>query len=135
MLQLNVSTISNPNFDGGLASMLTGIMIGDSFSPLLVNGLCGYTQKQIGTDFVRELGLSPQEIYEMCVNENWDKYGLSYTDYEGLYAVCFVEYLIETYGTEQVIGLILEGESQESYVQLLGKSFEELQQDWLTGGK
>lgn len=135
MIQLNVSTISNPNCDGGLASMLTGIMIGDSFSPLLANGLCGYAQKQIGTDFVREFGLSSQEIYEMCVSDNWDEYGLSHSNYEWLYAVCFVEYLIETYGTEQVIGLILEGESQESYVQLLGKSFEELQQDWLTGGK
>lgn len=135
MIQLNASTISNPDWDGGLASMITGIMIGDSFSPLLANGLCGYVQKQIGTDFVKELGLNSQEIYEMCVNGSWERYGLSQANYNALYETYFVEYLIETYGTEQVMKLVLEGVSEESWEQILGKSFKELQQDWFKGGQ
>lgn len=135
MIQLNASTISNPDWDGGLASMLTGIMIGDSFSPVLANGLCGYAQKQIGTDFVKELGLNSQEIYEMCVNDSWERYGLSQANYNALYVTYFVEYLIETYGIEQVMKLVMEGVSEESWEQILGKSFKELQQDWLKGGQ
>ena len=135
MIQLNASTISNPDWDGGLASMLTGIMIGDSFSPVLANGLCGYAQKQIGTDFVKELGLNSQEIYEICVNDSWERYGLSQANYNALYVTYFVEYLIETYGIEQVMKLVMEGVSEESWEQILGKSFKELQQDWLKGGQ
>ena len=135
MLQLKASAISNPNSDGGLACMLTWIMIGDSFSPVLANGLCGYAQKQIGTDFVKELGLNSQEIYEMCVNDSWERYGLSQANYNALYVTYFVEYLIETYGIEQVMKLVMEGVSEESWEQILGKSFKELQQDWLKGGQ
>lgn len=135
MLQLKASAISNPNSDGGLACMLTWIMIGDSFSPLLSNGICCYSQKQIGTDFVQELGLNSQEIYELCASGDWERYGLSQTYYDSLYGAYFVEYLIENYGIEQLIKLVWEGVSEESWEQILGKSFKELQQDWLKGGQ
>ena len=47
------------------------------------------------------------------------------------YSHCFVSYLIENYGLDKVKNLILNGESEASYEEILGISFENVKSEWL----
>lgn len=141
--------------DAALAHELThliGFMSGNAFSISLTEGLCDYVQAEVGHYPYGELDFQEITAYMLRIDfENEDirekeeavmeKVGVAETGYpygQGTemsfwYTMShsFVRYLIDEFGIDKVKELILEGESEGSYEEILGKSYEELKEAWL----
>ena len=141
--------------DAALAHELThliGFMSGNSFSMSLTEGLCDYVQTEIGHYPYGALDIQEINAYMLQIDfqdENIrakeeaviEKVGVAETGYpygQGMelsfwYTMShsFVRYLIDEFGIDKVKALILEGEDENSYEEILGKPYEGLKETWM----
>ena len=131
---------------------LIGFMSGNSFSMSLTEGLCDYVQAEVGHYPYGKLDFQEITAYMLQIDfENEavrekeeaviEKVGAAETGYpygQGgemsfwyTMSHSFVRYLIDEYGIDKVKKLILEGKDEDSYESVLGKSYEQLKEEWL----
>lgn len=152
---LSSSIAERGSKDAALAHELThlmGFMSGNSFSMSLTEGLCDYVQSEIGHYPYGTLDIQEINAYMLRIDfENatvremeeavMEKVGAAETGYpygQGpemsfwyTMSHSFVRYLIDEHGIDKVKELILQGESEESYHEILGKSYEQLKEEWV----
>jgi hypothetical protein len=143
--------------DGALAHELAHVIgFGGKFSYALADGICEYVQAEVGENLYRfNQEWDWQEMwavmfrYEYGYNEEVQKQIEEICSYVGAVHVgypygqtreqvmwyqlnhSFVRYLIEQYGLTPVKQIALQGEDENSYEVYLGKTLEELRQDWI----
>ncbi len=160
-ITLSRSILQNPNMglygkDANLVHELGHVVLNNSFSISLEDGMCEYLNEQISQySMLNSIGIPLQDLvcldiqYGMENNEaeqaELDKlkagigkegrtYPYSTNSMNSKIWYCmsfsFVNYLIDTYGLSDVVELIREGETQADYEKYLGHSLEELKEDW-----
>ena len=158
---LSRSLLQNPNVslfceDAKLTHELGHVVLNNSFSISLEDGMCEYLNEQINQySMLNSTGIEFQDLFcldtkygmennkvEQTELDKWKaeigKEGRAYPyanlglDNEMWYSMSFsfVNYLIDTYGLSDVVKLIREGETQADYEKYLGHSLEELKEDW-----
>ena len=154
LLSTKIAEAGTP--DAGLAHELThmmGFMNGNNFSHSLMEGMCHYVQAEIGVDpypapwgeqeyiafMVRADNADPEakvKIAGVAAKVGEVKGGYPYgqgVELNVWYTLShsFVRYLIDEYGMDKVRDLILEGVDESSYEAYLGKSLEQLREEWM----
>ena len=160
-IYLSRSVLQNPNMglfceDANLTHELGHLVLNNSFSISLEDGMCEYLNQEINQySMLNSTGIPFQDLFCLDVKygmennkveqEELDKlkawigkegrtypYTENSKDSEVWYCMSFsfVNYLIDTYGLSDVVELIREGETQADYEKYLGHSLEELKENW-----
>ena len=160
-ITLSRSILQNPNMglvgkDANLVHELGHLVLNNSFSISLEDGMCEYLNQEINQySMLNSTGIPFQDLFCLDVKYGMEnnkveqaeldkfkagigKEGRAYPyttnskNSEVWYCMSFsfVNYLIDTYGLSDVVELIREGETQADYEKYLGHSLEELKEDW-----
>lgn len=152
---LSSSIAQNGGKDAAFAHELThlmGFMNENSFSLSLTEGLCDYVQAEVGYYPYGELDI--QELTAYMLRADFENHEIRALEEKVIEKVgvpdkgypygqggelsfwytmsqSFVRYLIGEYGIDAVKKLILEGEDEASYEEILGKSLLQLKEEWM----
>ena len=160
-ITLSRSILQNPNIsllceDANLTYGLGHVVLNNSFSISLEDGMCEYLNQEINQySMLNSTGIPFQDLFCLDVKygmennkveqEELDKLkawigkegrtypyaaNSKYSEVWYCMSFSFVNYLIDTYGLSDVVELIREGETQADYEKYLGHSLEELKEDW-----
>lgn len=160
-IYLSRSVLQNPNMglfceDANLTHELGHLVLNNSFSISLEDGMCEYLNQEINQySMLNSTGIPFQDLFCLDVKygmennkveqEELDKLkawigkegrtypyasNSKYSEVWYCMSFSFVNYLIDTYGLSDVVELIREGETQADYEKYLGHSLEELKEDW-----
>lgn len=142
--------------DAALAHELGHVVLNNSFSMSLEDGMCEYLNNQISPYSVSNQGQLPfqavfctdlqysieQQKLDSAQLGRWmsaiGKAGRAYPYSEGgadskiwyYMSHSFVNYLVDAYGLPNVVELIRKGEGEADYEKYLGSSLEELKEEW-----
>ena len=152
---LSSSIAKKASKDAAFAHELThlmGFMNENSFSLSMTEGLCDYVQAEVGDYPYGELDIQEFIAYMLRADfENAEVRALEEAVIEKVGAPdsgypygqggelsfwytmsqSFVRYLIEEYGIDAVKKLVLEGEDEGSYEEMLGKPLSQLKKEWM----
>lgn len=160
-IYLSRSILQNPNVglfceDANLSHELGHVVLNNSFSISLEDGMCEYLNEQISQySMLNSTGIPFQDLFCLDIKYGMENNKVEQTDFDKWKAeigkegraypyagssldtelwyymsFSFVNYLIDTYGLSDVVELIREGETQADYEKYLGHSLEELQENW-----
>lgn len=116
---------SGMGLDSALSHELTHLMNGRTFSISVQEGVCEYVRMRVG--YSSELLSMAEDGVEL---EEQEYLKLEYEWY--LLSHSFISYLIENYDMDDVLLIMQQGEDESAYEQYIGKSLEELKDEWWT---